>query len=817
MGRFPIKEFLAVCTMLILFGSCSVAEKVFQGGSSGASSGRKLLPIPVTVSFADSILNSNTDESTPLALVSTATNLFASVGGCLSGYTVSSTSITTGVVPIYQLDRSCVIKLDKFTFGSTTYSNAGVNVVDFTTWQVNDVATFQSTLSASDLIKVFVGTQVTQSGVLSTDTVSYRFTDIANFTTQSLSSANVVRAVPLTVEGAAAPNFVITEARLLSVNANGSGNLSFTLQCSDLLSGSSLPSYGCANSSLSGSNAILNSELDYIFIPDTYSQGTLTTVQVDAAFTSNTATAVGASIVAPGQQDLNGNTLTNGGFYTSNSSPLLTGTTPFSPSNLNYVFMLRRKNSSGITMSYIYYYIVLSATAPSSVSACGTSFPSGAGTVGNPYVVSTRTNLSNTVNCTSSSTYFIQVNDIDLGGSATPWAAINLWGQYNGAGYKITGMYQSVGSNGNIGLFANLQDGSSVSNLTLESVDLTGNDGGGGALGRTILGNVTNVKASGTINFGGIATNRSGGGLLGNMMKGFVSNSSSSVNITVTTLSTGLSMNFGGLIGRITSTNGNAGVSNSFATGNITTTNPDGTSVTSRLSFGGLIGQVLGDATNTMTISNSYSTGNLTMTSPTNNVIPRMGFIGLMNGATNLTSTVSGCFSKGTYTISGYSQSCSMGGIVGVIGQDSGLSISNSYTFATLNCGTSSTGTVETGGFAGLVNTTTTGHSISTSYSASPAITATQSGTVQGYIGSGSGNATLTNNFLYVNGNVTSQTITGLTNLTTSTQMQMQGTFTGFDFSTPVWKMPSANALAPSGLLSPVLAWQCGSNGIVCP
>jgi len=59
--------------------------------------------------------------------------------------------------------------------------------------------------------------------------------------------------------------------------------------------------------------------------------------------------------------------------------------------------------------------------------------------------------------------------------------------------------------------------------------------------------------------------------------------------------------------------------------------------------------------------------------------------------------------------------------------------------------------------------------------------------------------------------------ISGLSDLTNASG------FAGFDFTSGgPWRMPTANPLAPTPpggtgpLLSPVLAWQCGHNGVVC-
>ena len=117
---------------------------------------------------------------------------------------------------------------------------------------------------------------------------------------------------------------------------------------------------------------------------------------------------------------------------------------------------------------------------------------------------------------------------------------------------------------------------------------------------------------------------------------------------------------------------------------------------------------------------------------------------------------------------------------------------------------------------------------IDRSYSAAPSISSTGftsgNGVPFGFVGSRAVVPVITNTFLYQNANVPADNTSGLVTYTTSTQMQTQSNFTNFDFTTPVWKMPSANPFAAApyttyspALLSPVLNWQCGTNGITCP
>jgi hypothetical protein len=302
----------------------------------------------------------NLEGGGDLGLVSTATSLFVSVSGCASGYTVGSgaspTAITT-VVNLYKGDRGCLVKLEKFTLGSATYSSQGANAVAFSSFAAGGVATFQDTVTASSIIKVFVNTQV-ESPLTGSSTVVYNFTDIQAGTTNTISQANVSTPVPLSATGQEAPNYTMPHARYLSTNVDGSGNLSFTLACGATVSGTGV------TETCSGIN--LTTQLDYKLVENTYS-GTLTVAQANTIF-STAGTAItadgtggtGTTIAAAGS-DANSNTITNGGFYTSNGTPLVT-TAAFYPDHLSYIFVLRQRDTTGAQNTLSYLYIVVTLT-----------------------------------------------------------------------------------------------------------------------------------------------------------------------------------------------------------------------------------------------------------------------------------------------------------------------------------------------------------------------------------------------------------------------------------------------------------------------
>ena len=339
------------------------------GSSLVGGLGRDPTPVKVKLEYLPPVavnLENMENKSMGLGLVSTGTSLAVSVDGCASGYTVGSAATPqtiTSVVNLYNGDYTCLVKLQRFTLGATSYSSVATGATNFSTWTAGSVATFANVSSSTDTIKVYVIQQV-DSPLSGSSAVIYKFTDIASATTSSLGQSAVSTPVPLTVQGQTAPNFTLVQGRYLSTNSNGSGNLSFTLACGTTVSGTG------ASETCSGVN--LTTQLDYIFIPDAYSQGAITVGQANSAFGANTPTAITATgtggtgtTIAAGGTDLNSNTVTNGGFHTSNSSPLITGSTPIYPSNLAYVFILRQRDGSGNTMSYLYFYVNIASITQS--------------------------------------------------------------------------------------------------------------------------------------------------------------------------------------------------------------------------------------------------------------------------------------------------------------------------------------------------------------------------------------------------------------------------------------------------------------------
>jgi len=313
------------------------------------------LPISLVGTPYNFNLSSKSEESSgSLNLVSTGTSLVVSVSGCASGNAVSGFNVSTSTISLlYTGDRSCLVKLLSFNLGSTTYSASATGATNFTTWLAGDIATFANVNSSTDTIKVFVSSQVTQTGVTGSDTIVYKFTDIQSGTAKSLVQASVGSGVSLpSLTSITTPNFTIQQVNYLGTTTEGQLEFAFTLPCASSVTGASVSTYACGS-------YIIQSQIDYIFVPDLYSQGAITYAQATTAFQYNNTTTPGSLIVGTSGIDTFGNTLTNGGFYTAsaNSSTGALTTLIFPGSQQNYVLFIRGKDSLGNVLGFQYFYI----------------------------------------------------------------------------------------------------------------------------------------------------------------------------------------------------------------------------------------------------------------------------------------------------------------------------------------------------------------------------------------------------------------------------------------------------------------------------
>ncbi|OAO89079.1 hypothetical protein AXX17_ATUG04700 [Arabidopsis thaliana] len=213
----------------------------------------------------------------------------------------------------------------------------------------------------------------------------------------------------------------------------------------------------------------------------------------------------------------------------------------------------------------------------------------GAGTSSNPYEIATAEELDTVRNYMASDLYFKLTADIDVSSYNANWLPIGnsgaqFLGNIDGNGHKITGLTINRPDENYVGLFGKMGYNVSVTNLTLENVNVTGKQYVGGLVGRNDNGLISKSFVTGSV------TGRSSqvGGLVGYNYYGTVSYSFATAQVT------GAGNNVGGLTG-----NNYGEISSSFSTANVTGTGNN---------VGGLSGA------NSGTISNSYATGNVTGT-----------------------------------------------------------------------------------------------------------------------------------------------------------------------------------------------------------
>ena len=372
-------------------------------------------------------------------------------------------------------------------------------------------------------------------------------------------------------------------------------------------------------------------------------------------------------------------------------------------------------------------------------------FTEGDGTSGNPWKINTAEQLNHVRSHLNG--HFKMQDDIDLtdflteGGAG--WepigtSASRFTGSFNGAGYKITGLWINRGNMDYVGLFGYIGAGGSISNLGVK-------ESTAGISGRLYVGGVVGI------NYGTIENCHNTGAVSGSSIVGGVAGRN---NGTITNC-----CNTGEVSSRYDYVGGVAGynygtIENCYNTGEVTGTN----------SVGGVVG--VNDGTNAK-IQNCYNIGAVSGTG--NN----------FGGVTGYNSgTITNCYNTGA--ISGTDD---VGGVAG-------------YNYGTIqNCYNTGevTGTNSVGGVAGY----NYGGTIANCYNTgSVGGTGNYAGGVAGY---NSSNSTIQScyynkgNYIgnaigYVSGTISN---TGGLNTAQMTGINAQTTMTGFDF-TNLWKTVNA-------------------------
>ncbi|MDP2145060.1 MAG: GLUG motif-containing protein, partial [Gallionella sp.] len=412
----------------------------------------------------------------------------------------------------------------------------------------------------------------------------------------------------------------------------------------------------------------------------------------------------------------------------------------------------------------------------------------GAATAVNTYTVSGVQGLKDLLGFTSNAALtFNLAGNIDMAAAPVGFYLANWAGTFDGAGNTISNFTLNNPID-RIGFFGRTAAGSTVKNLGLLNVAVTGSNYVGGLVGLnygTVSNSYTTGNVTGASNVGGLVGQNYGSGIIN------TSHSSATTSVTTNGVVGGLAgQNYGTIdtsyaTGNVSSTTGDyvgglvgyddGTISNSYATGNV--------SSASGWRIGGLVGY--GRWNNT--IDNSYATGNVSTTGSYVGGLVGYGYgavsnsyaTGNVSGANNVgglqgygrnSATISNSYATGNVT-----GTSNVGGLVGY----SYGAVSNSYATG-LVTGTSNVGGLVGYGFYGTVNnsyatglvtgTGNVGGLVGYSYGATLAANfwdVTTSGLADG-LGIGSDYGTL---------GVAGTPQTGVSGLTT-TQMHAQASFT---------------------------------------
>lgn len=477
-----------------------------------------------------------------------------------------------------------------------------------------------------------------------------------------------------------------------------------------------------------------------------------------------------------------------------------------------------------------------------------TPFGGGTGTTLDPFRICSRVHLANVG--TASAANFRQVVDLDLGDAPFPPVGsdtVGLAGDYDGQGHVIRNLtWHDEVTTGTVALFRSIGVTGRVHDLHLIDVDLKGNNLVGALVGFN-WGSIRDVSVSGSVSargcVGGVAAKQEklgdtdpeitratvvatifsaatgdriinvepasaekddcgAAGVVSTLIGGVVDGCEVDADIRYDPAGPGHAVPWtwaGGIAGYARR---NSLIQNCTTYG----------SVTGKYQVGGIVGGFEGnaaargivDSTSFAEVHGEYRVGGLAglMRKPTirswafGDVVGDSAVGGLIGD--HLADRVSASFAAGE--VSGRTL---VGGLIGWQENWDGNSlVEDSYAVGSVFVTTDGAA----GGLVGWADGI-----VERCYAAAPAV----AGSTNGFAFTGGGSAPITNSYFHDNGAVPAQTVPGVSGLS-SASMQQSSSFAGFAFGT-TWVMPSLNPLSPGSLRMPVLAWQCGRSGVVCP
>ena len=495
---------------------------------------------------------------------------------------------------------------------------------------------------------------------------------------------------------------------------------------------------------------------------------------------------------------------------------------------------------------------------PGCFTACDAAaqpFGGGSGSPADPFLVCSRAHLANVSTAPAAS--FKQAADLDLAGA--PFAPLaddstGFTGTYDGQDHVIANLTWIAPAQYSVGLFQFIGATGVVQNLTLRGANLEGRNRVGGIAGR-LDGQVLHAAVQGST----IKSSASVGGIAGEMADDSDGTNKLIDHATVTGTTVFSFANDGancdcaaaGIVGVIK--NGGGQVTASSTSGVDVTWDPAGSYQVEQFSYaGGIVGYfasqgsgLIGDChVNGGTVHGVNDAGGITGRNEGDGAVSDCstsaavtGKGGHYTGVGGVTGWAAGLYLRNSSTgpvtgvdnvgglagshyagsiqdswsssaVTSTGDGAHVGGLTGLQGNEfnDGGSITDCYfTGSVLSTGDNAL----LGGGVGLF----TMGSQANLYSAASSVTEAGAGAAHGFLGAFApdpGNPSSWSGAYYLDNASFPADVEGAP--LSAAQLVTQASFAGFDFSTH-WKMPSAN---PGHALSPVLAWQCGTGGIVC-
>lgn len=206
--------------------------------------------------------------------------------------------------------------------------------------------------------------------------------------------------------------------------------------------------------------------------------------------------------------------------------------------------------------------VIIGAARPASAAPCGSgsgSFSAGAGTSGDPYLISSAADLiriSSESSAWATNLHYLQTVDINL--ASCEWtpigstAATTFTGVYDGGGYKISGLSINDTSNANkgVGLFGRVSQ-TTIRNLAVSGTIVSNSFHVGSIVGLVpngVFTTVTQVTSDVNLTYNG---QNYAGGIIGDLQSGSTLSYSSFKGSILATAQYGM---VGGLLGTAAST-----------------------------------------------------------------------------------------------------------------------------------------------------------------------------------------------------------------------------------------------------------------------